>query len=145
MKLSTTGYEDGSTLSTTALVTSDMNITLYYKEADEKWYTDPTISDAYCTVMQVPSSRYSVYFATGSYKIEPPEPIYSVAPYMEFRYFSQSPTYDPASNGGKTQVIESWIDDKGVFKADIATERMKALIAGEDGGEKLTPSKVTYI
>ena len=145
VKLSTTGYEDGSTLSTTALVTSDMNITLYYKEADEKWYTDPTISDAYFTVMQVPSSRYSVYFATGSYKIEPPNPIYSVAPYKEFRYFSQSPTYDPASNEGKTQVIESWIDDKGVFKADVATKRMKALIAGEGGGEKLTPSKVTYI
>lgn len=145
VKLSTTGYEDGSTLSTTALVTSDMNITLYYKEADEKWYTDPTISDAYFTVMQVPSSRYSVYFATGSYQIEPPNPIYSVAPYKEFRYFSQSPTYDPASNGNKKQDIESWIDDKGVFKADVATKRMKALIAGEGGGEKLTPSKVTYI
>lgn len=143
VKLSTTGYEnktDNSALSTTALVTSDMNITLYYKEADEKWYTDPTISDAYFTVMQVPSSRYSVYFATGSYTIKPPEPIYSVAPYMEFRYFSQSPTSDP-----KQQVVESWIDDKGVFKADVATKRMKALIAGEGGGEKLTPSKVTYI
>ena len=144
VKLSTTGYEkkadESAALSTTALVTSDMNITLYYKEADEKWYTDPTISDAYFTVMQVPSSRYSVYFATGSYTIKPPEPIYSVAPYMEFRYFSQSPTSDPTQ-----QVVESWIDDRGVFDADKATKRMKALIAGEDGGEKLTPSKVTYI
>ena len=143
VKLSTTGYENkegNSALSTTALVTSDMNITLYYKEADEKWYTDPTISDAYFTVMQVPSSRYSVYFATGSYTIKPPEPIYSVAPYMEFRYFSQSPTSVPTQ-----QVVESWIDEKGVFKADVATKRMKALIAGEGGGEKLTPSKVTYI